>query len=138
MNDPSDLIRQQEHVSKACQSAESVLGIFERRSPGDHRPAEAIATARRWIHGSATSEDCRIAYAAAEAAAEMTLSAAESNEANGGTNSALLAYAATYAAEAAAMAAKAASMPAHAAGYASYAAASATNAAFVERRYLSK
>src|SRR5690348_552706 len=37
----------------ACDCAEHVLGLFERRRPGDGRPRQAIAVVRRYANGEA-------------------------------------------------------------------------------------
>ena len=49
----------------ACDCAEHVLPVFERRYPKDHRPHEAIAVARRYANGHATGEELIAAGVAA-------------------------------------------------------------------------
>jgi hypothetical protein len=53
----------------ACACAERVLPLFEREYPGDPRPREAIATARRFAAGHATPEELSAAGSAARSAA---------------------------------------------------------------------
>lgn len=53
----------------ACDCAERVLPLYERAVPGDARPREAIAVARRFANGAATREELAAARAAASAAA---------------------------------------------------------------------
>ena len=56
----------------AADCAERVLPVFERERPGDNRPREAIAVARRYANGAATREDlaaARVAAGDAEGAA---------------------------------------------------------------------
>ena len=53
----------------ACDCAERVLPVFEREQPGDERPRQAIAVARRFADGEATREELDAAWAAARAAA---------------------------------------------------------------------
>jgi len=66
----------------ACDCAEHVLPIFEKRFPGDKRPRIAIKTARQYADGKATTEelaaaeDAAWAAAAAEAAARAAAEAA--------------------------------------------------------------
>lgn len=68
----------------ACDCAEGVLPIYERAYPGDRRPRDAIAVARRYADGEATEEEMvaagaaawDAARAAARAAAEAAASAA--------------------------------------------------------------
>ena len=49
----------------ACDSAEHVLSIYEAQYPGDTRPRDCIAVARRYAVGDATDAECRAAQAAA-------------------------------------------------------------------------
>ena len=49
----------------ACDFAEHVLPIWEKQYPGDNRPRECIAVARRFIDGKATREELDAADAAA-------------------------------------------------------------------------
>ena len=53
----------------ACDCAERVLPIFEKSSPGDMRPRQAIETSRRFANGLATQAELEAARAAAWAAA---------------------------------------------------------------------
>ena len=53
----------------ACDCAERVLPIYERDYPGDMRPRDAIAVARRFANGEATSRELCAAEAAAGDAA---------------------------------------------------------------------
>jgi hypothetical protein len=49
----------------ACDCAERVLPLYERAVPGDTRPRESIAVARRFAAGAATPEELTAAWAAA-------------------------------------------------------------------------
>ena len=60
----------------ACDCAEEVLPIFERAYPGDTRPRDAIAVARRYAEGQDTKEEMDAAWAAACAAARVARDAA--------------------------------------------------------------
>ncbi len=60
----------------ACDAAETVLHIFEQESPGDSRPRETIAVARRYASGEATQEELDAAWAAAWDAARDAARAA--------------------------------------------------------------
>ena len=61
----------------AADSAEAVLPCFEEASPGDHRPADAIAAARAWARGEITVDSAReAAYGAHTAAREAHTAAA--------------------------------------------------------------
>jgi hypothetical protein len=53
----------------ACDCAERVLGIFEREYPGDNRPRECIAVARRYALGLASDTELAAAWVAARDAA---------------------------------------------------------------------
>jgi hypothetical protein len=53
----------------ACECAERVLPIFERKFPNDSRPRQAIEVSRRFARGQATEEERSAAWAAAWAAA---------------------------------------------------------------------
>ena len=53
----------------ACDFAERVLHIYEKRYSGDKRPRVAIETSRRYALGNATQEELAAARAAAGAAA---------------------------------------------------------------------
>lgn len=53
----------------ACDIAESVLHIFEKKHPKDKRPRECIETARRYANGKATQEELAAARDAARGAA---------------------------------------------------------------------
>ena len=52
----------------ACDFAEHILPIYEKRYPNDNRPRNAIATSRRFANGEATREELDAACAAAWAA----------------------------------------------------------------------
>jgi hypothetical protein len=58
----------------ACDCVERVLPIFERPSPDDDRPRNAIMVARRFAFGIASSVELDAAYAAVLAAREDALS----------------------------------------------------------------
>ena len=60
-------IQDSEQVARlmACDFAEAVLPIYERRYPDDQRPRAAIDTARRYARGEATREDLAAARATA-------------------------------------------------------------------------
>jgi hypothetical protein len=60
----------------ACDFAEAVLSIFEKKYPDDKRPSNAIKTARRYANGKATDEELVAARAAAGAAARAAAWAA--------------------------------------------------------------
>ena len=53
----------------ACACAQAVLPLFERESPDDTRPRDAIDVARRFAHGEATQAELAASSAAASAAA---------------------------------------------------------------------
>ena len=106
----------------ACDFAEHVLPIFEKKNPNDVRPREAIAVARRFANGKATPEELRAAYAAAYDAAYAASDAADAAYA--------AAYAASDAASDAAYAAYDAAYAAYAASDAAYAAYAASDAAY--------
>jgi len=53
----------------ACDFAEDVLPIFEKKYPNDDRPRKTIALARRFAVGKATREELAAAWAAARDAA---------------------------------------------------------------------
>ena len=53
----------------ACDAAETELHLFERECPGDRRPREAIAVARRFAIGNASNSERAAAWAAAGDAA---------------------------------------------------------------------
>ena len=90
----------QQIVLVACDCAELVLPIFEKKYPDDKRVRECLETTRKWANGEATIEDVHKARAAtADATADATAYAA----------------AAAYAADAAAAAAAAAAYAAYAA-----------------------
>ena len=63
----------------ACDFAERILPIFERKYQKDKRPRIAIKTARRFADGKATREELTAAWAAAGAAAWAAAGAAERN-----------------------------------------------------------
>jgi hypothetical protein len=52
----------------ACDCAERVLSIWERRAPDDKRPHECIAVARRYARGEATRDELDAAWDTAGAA----------------------------------------------------------------------
>src|ERR1700740_2774342 len=69
----------QKIVLFACDRAETVLPIFEKRYPQDDRPRKAIETARAWAKGesaAAAAAAAAAAYAAAAAAAAYAAAAA--------------------------------------------------------------
>jgi hypothetical protein len=80
----------------ACDFAEHVLPIFEKKRPGDLRPREAIAAARAYVRGETGLGELREKRAAANAAAYV---AAAAYAANAAANAAYVA--AAYAADAA-------------------------------------
>jgi hypothetical protein len=53
----------------ACDCAERVLPLYEKKYPDDPRPRTAIETARRYANGKAGKEELDAAWAAARAAA---------------------------------------------------------------------
>lgn len=61
----------------ACDFAESVLGLFEKKHPDDKRPREAIEVARKFAKGEATKKEMFVAEDGAWAAAWDALEAAE-------------------------------------------------------------
>jgi len=87
----------------ACDFAEEVLPIFEKRYPNDKRPRVVIETKRKWVAGEVADEELDAAAADAAAAAVYAADAADAADA------AYAAYAAADAAYAAADAAYAAS-----------------------------
>jgi hypothetical protein len=60
----------------ACDYAESVIGFYESKFPGDDRPRNAIRVARRFARGDATRDELSDAWSAAWSAADAALSAA--------------------------------------------------------------
>ena len=60
----------------ACDCAEHVLPLFEKRHPDDKRPRKAIEIARRFADGEATKEELAAAEAAAGTAARYAAEAA--------------------------------------------------------------
>ncbi len=59
MSDIDDeLTEQQRSVIRACEAAESVIGIFTSAHPEEDRVAWAIVIARRWLTGAASAEEC--------------------------------------------------------------------------------
>ena len=62
----------------AIDFAEHVLPIWRKHNPEDDRPAQAIATARRFVCGEATEEELTVASAAASVAAWNAASAVAS------------------------------------------------------------
>lgn len=98
----------------ACFCAEDVLPIWERSYPGDARPRETIAVARRFANGQATAEELAAAWdaawdavraAARDVAGPAMAAASAAAEAAAGVAAASAASAATAAAEAASRAA---------------------------------
>lgn len=57
----------QQIVLVACDCAELVLPIFEKKYPDNKRVRECLETTRKWANGEATIEDVRKARAAAAA-----------------------------------------------------------------------
>ena len=53
----------------ACDCADRVMPIYAKRYPGEDRPQQCIATARRFANGEATAEELAAARDAARAAA---------------------------------------------------------------------
>ena len=104
-----------QNVVFAIYAAEQVIDIFEKEVPGEERPRASIETAKRWLKGEATEEECRVAADAAYASSAY--------------------YAAAYAASSASYASYAAASSASSAaasyayGYASRAASSASASA---------
>jgi hypothetical protein len=60
----------------ACDYAESVIGFYESKFPGDDRPRNAIRVARRFARGDATRDELSDALSDAWSAADAALSAA--------------------------------------------------------------
>jgi uncharacterized protein YjbJ (UPF0337 family) len=60
----------------ACTWAERVLPVFERERPGDVRPRDCLAVARRYAEGQATGEELAAARGAAWAARDAAWDAA--------------------------------------------------------------
>jgi hypothetical protein len=83
----------------ACDVAEDVLPIFQRKYPDDKRPQQAIEVARLYVDGKVTKEELSAAWDAARAAAGAAAWAADAAGAAAG--------AAAWAADAAAAAAAA-------------------------------
>ena len=111
----------QQIVLVACDCAELVLPIYEKKYPDDKRVRNCIEVTRKWANGKATIEEVRQARRAAYAAAAAAYAAAADAYA--------AAYAAAAAADAAAYAAYAAYAAAAAYAYAAaYAAAAAADA----------
>jgi hypothetical protein len=59
-------------VTWAADCAQHVLPLFTSRNPKDHRPEQAVETARAWSRGEATVGEAREAAYAAHAAARET------------------------------------------------------------------
>ena len=105
----------QQIVLVACDCAELVLPIFEKKYPTDKRVRECIETTRKWANGEAAIEDVHKARAAAYAAA-YTYAASYAAADAAADAAAYAAYAAAaYAADADAVAAYAADADADAA-----------------------
>jgi branched-subunit amino acid aminotransferase/4-amino-4-deoxychorismate lyase len=99
----TNAITKPQAVLLACECAEHVLAIYEKKFPADKRPRQAIEAARKWV-SDPTEENrskCRAAYAA-YASASASASAAASAYASAAYASA--AYAAADAASASAAA----------------------------------
>ena len=64
----------------ACDFAEHVLPIFEKKYPGDPRPYEAIQVARRYADGQATQQELDVAWAARAATWAWAARAARDRE----------------------------------------------------------
>ena len=89
-------------VLVACEFAETVLPIYEKKHPKDDRPRKAIEAARTWANCPAESKNKKAkAAAAAAAAAADAADAAAAAYADGGADAAAAADAATDAAAAA-------------------------------------
>ena len=114
----------QQIVLVACDCAELVLPIYEKKYPDDKRVRNCIEVTREWANGKATIEEVRQARRAAYAAADAAYAAAAAAAAYAAADAA--AAAAAYAAAAAADAAYAAADAA--AADAAYAAADAAAA----------
>ena len=106
----TNAITKPQAVLLACECAEHVLGIYEKKHPNDKRPRQAIDAAREWANNP-TEENCatcRAAYAdyvyAAYADAAYAADAAFAADAYTAA-AAYAAYAAAYADAAAAVAA---------------------------------
>lgn len=102
----------EEVVSVAADIAETVLKYVP---DGEERPAIAIATARRWVLGEATTDECHSAARAADRAAAIAACAASH-----AANAACAACAACAISLRATNASIAATCAAHAAGYAAW------------------
>ena len=89
----------------AADCAERVLPVFERERPGDNRPREAIAVARRFANSEATREELAAARAAAESAAWAARAKVAARDAAWAARAKVAARAAESAARAAARAA---------------------------------
>jgi hypothetical protein len=113
----------------ACDFAEHVLPIFEKKYPNDKRPHEAIRMGRLFAEGKCTAEDLIIARRTAAAAAAVADAYAAAAAAYADAAYADAAYADATAAYADAAYADAAYAAAYAAADAAYAAATATYAA---------
>ena len=83
-------------VLVACDCAELVLPIYEKRHPNDDRVRKCIAVTRQWASGEASIDDVRAARNAAADAADAAAYAAAYAAADAAADAA--AYAAAYAA----------------------------------------
>jgi len=115
----------QQIVLVACDCAELVLPIYEKKYPNDKRVRDCIEMTRKWANGKATIEEVRqarrrSAYASADAA-DAAYAYAAADAADAAYAAADAAYAA-YASYASAAAAAAYAAYAYAAAYAAYAA----------------
>jgi len=132
-----------QNVMFATYAAEQVIDIFEKEYPEEERPRASIETAKRWLKGEATEEECRVAadaayyatyadaYASAVSYAASAVSYAASSAYYAASASRAASRAASYYASYAAAYAASSASSASAASYASYAAVSyAASAAF--------
>ena len=94
----------QQIVLVACDCAELVLPIYEKKYPDDKRVRNCIEVTRKWANGKATIEEVRQARRAADAAyaAAYAAAAAAAYAAYAAADAAYAAYAAADAAAAAA------------------------------------
>jgi len=102
--------KKEDSVSLAIFAAKLVIGIYEKKYPGEDRPREAIEAAKKWLadptekNSAAANAAANAAYAAAHAAASAAAYAA-ANAAYAAAHAANAAHAAYAAANAAASAA---------------------------------
>ena len=100
MSDQPGWPTRQHIVLIACDIAESVLPIFERRYPADKRPRTAIEIARRWVSGEANEVRAARARRDASYAASSAYAAAADAAAYAASASFAAADASAYAAAA--------------------------------------